>query len=127
MLELDMCKNKRVLQILYGQKKTMKKKLLIELAETIIFNFIDLMRSKSIGSSEIDKNNYELEVIYESLPYHHHEEKELFLNINGQFYQNQKIAHHQKQIAMIETNFNKFKSAYLKKSAINKNEVNLKL
>lgn len=101
----------------------MKKKLLVDLAETLIFSFLDLMRSRSIDNLETDKNNYELEVIYEYLPYI--DNKELSLNINGQFYQNQKISHHQKQIAMIESNFNKFKSTFLKKNMTYKNEVKL--
>lgn len=97
--------------------------MLVDLAEQIIFNFIDLMRSRSIDNLETDKNNYELEVIYQYLPYI--DNKELSLNINGQFYQNQKISHHQKQIAMIETNFTKFKSIFLKKNMTYKNEVKL--
>lgn len=120
--------NNKCLIVLFGPKKTKKKYFFIEVIEQLIINFLDAIRSKNFNRENDNTNesnllNYELKVSFEQYPPDSNV-KELNFTLNSQFYVSQMISHHQKLTASIENSFNKFKTAFMKRSYINKNEVN---
>ena len=112
--------------LFFGPKKTKKKYFFIEVIEQLIINFLDAIRNKNFNSenneNESKSLNYELKVNYEQYP-PETTSKDLNFTLNSQFYVSQMISHHQKLISSIENSFNKFKTAFMKRNYIGKNEV----
>lgn len=115
--------------LLYGARKTKKKAMFIEILEELIINFLDIIRNKGFGLNENNDDeenpnnmNYELKVNYEQYPPDANS-KDLVFSLNSHFYVSQMISHHQKLTSNIENSFNKFKSSFMKRSYLSKNEV----
>ena len=122
----DKPSNKNLI-LFFGPKKTKKKYFFIEVIEQLIINFLDAIRNKNFNGenspNESKSLNYELKVNFEQYP-PEPTSKDLNFTLNSQFYVSQMISHHQKLISSIESSFNKFKTSFMKRNYIGKNEVN---
>lgn len=123
LVEIDKEKNKKIMLILNGPKKTKKKQIQIDIIQNIITNFLEKMKRNN-NENELEANNYEFRLTFDQLP-NDSNTKDLTLNLSAQFYLNQIPLHYNKQINLIENSFAKFKSVFTKRNYLNKSEVKI--